>query len=209
MKILTNANPKIAEYEFTTKSPIVGMLDYNGSKIQLIEIPAINSEYYNKGIVNNADVILILVTNINQIEKIKEKLEKARGKQMIIFNKSDLLDKNEKRKTLATLQSKKYDFMVISVKNKENIPELKNKIFQSFGKIRVYTKEPGKKADKERPLILEPDATAKDAAEKILKGLSKTIKEIKIWGPSSKFPGQKIGLKHELKDLDIIEFKTT
>ena len=45
-------------------------------------------------------------------------------------------------------------------------------------------------------------------AEKILKGFSSKIKESKIWGPSSKFPGQQVGLQHELKDLDIVEFKT-
>jgi len=37
---------------------------------------------------------------------------------------------------------------------------------------------------------------------------SNQIKETKIWGPSSKFSGQIIGLKHKLKDLDVVEFKT-
>ncbi|PIZ81667.1 GTP-binding protein, partial [Candidatus Pacearchaeota archaeon CG_4_10_14_0_2_um_filter_30_11] len=46
------------------------------------------------------------------------------------------------------------------------------------------------------------------AAEKILKGFSRKVVETKIWGPSSKFGGQIVGLNHELKDMDIIEFKT-
>lgn len=56
-------------------------------------------------------------------------------------------------------------------------------------------------------MILEPGTDVKKIAGKILKNLS-DLKETKIWGPSSKFPGQKVGLKHELKDLDVVEFRT-
>ena len=55
---------------------------------------------------------------------------------------------------------------------------------------------------------MKKDSTVYDVAEKILKGFSKTVAETKIWGPSSKFAGQKVGLKHKLKDLDVVEFKT-
>ena len=55
---------------------------------------------------------------------------------------------------------------------------------------------------------MNPDSTLKNVAEKILKGFSEKVRETKIWGPSSKFPGQKIGLKHKLKDLDVVEFRT-
>jgi uncharacterized protein len=57
-------------------------------------------------------------------------------------------------------------------------------------------------------MIIKKDSTFKDATEKILKGISKKIKRARIWGPSSKFGGQVIGLEHVLKDKDIIEFQT-
>ena len=206
LKILTNSEPEIADYNFTTKFPIVGMMNYSGTNIQLIEIPAIESDYYNKGLVNTADTILILIDKIEQIKKIQENIEKAHGKQIIVFNKTDKLTKQELRKIEARLQSKRYNFVLISTKTKEGIEELKNKIFQSFDKIRIYTKEP-RKEKSPKPMILNPGSTIKDVAEKILKGFSSKVKESKIWGPSSKFPGQKVGLQHKLKDLDVIEFK--
>jgi uncharacterized protein len=208
LQILTNAISEVGDYPFKTKKPIVGMMNYYGTRIQIIEIPSIESEYYDRGIVNNADVILILITKIEQIDLIKKELDKARGKIIIVFNKIDLLGDNEKRKVYSTFQSKKYNFILISIKNQENIKELKDKIFSNFNKIRVYTKEPGKEVNKERPLILEPNSSVQDAAKQIIRNFSNSIKEIKIWGPSSKFSGQKVGLKHKLKDLDIIEFKT-
>ena len=126
------------------------MMPYGSTQVQLIEIPAIDSDFYDKGTVYTADSVLLLI---------------------------------------------------------QNIEELKEKIFKSFNKIRVYTKEP-KKEKSNNPIILEPEANVKEVAEKILKGFSEKVKETKIWGPSSKFPGQKVGLQHKLKDLDIVEFKT-
>ncbi len=208
LSLLTNARPEIADYSFTTKAPVVGMMDYNGVSIQLIEIPAVESEYYDRGVANSADSILILITNLNQIQEIEKELNKFRGKKIIVFNKEDLLSENERRKISATLQSKKYNFVLISVKNKEGIEELKEKIFQSFGKIRVYTKQPNEKQKAKKPIILLPESTVRNVAEKILKGFSSKIKEARIWGPSSKYPGQVVGLVHKVKDLDVVEFKT-
>lgn len=209
ISLLTNAKPEIADYGFTTKIPVVGMMDYNGVSIQLIEIPAVESEYYDRGVVNSADTILILVTDLSQISEIEKKVERASGKKIIVFSKTDLLSENEKRKVSATLKSKfrNYDFILISSKTKENIEQFKEKLFQSFGKIRVYTKEPGK-IKSNKPIILPPESTIKNVAEKILKGFSSKIKETRIWGPSSKYPGQVVGLQHKMKDLDVVEFKT-
>lgn len=206
LSLLTNAKPEIAEHEFTTKFPIIGMMNYGGVLIQLLEIPAIGSEYYDKGLANTADTILILINDLKQIPDIEKILANSNRKKIIIFNSFDN-SKEELRKIEASLQSKKYNFCIINTENRENLEELKEKIFQSFDKIRVYTKEPYKEKSP-KPIILKKDSTAKDVAEKILHGFSNKIKETKIWGPSSKFPGQKVGLNHELKDLDVVEFKT-
>ena len=205
---LTNTSPKIADYSFSTKNPEIGMLDHNEVQIQLIEIPAVESENFDKGLANSADTLLLLVTNLDQIKDLQNILDKAQGKKIIVLNKSDKLSALEKRKASATLQSKKYNFVLISCKTLEGLEDLKEKIFQSFDKIRVFTKEPGKEKSP-KPVILSPGSTVRKIAEKILKGLAPRVKETKIWGPSSKFPGQKVGLNHVLKDLDTVEFKTS
>ena len=227
LKILTNAEPKISETNFTTTEPIVGMMNYATTSIQLVEIPAIFSEYFDKSITYSTDTCLIVINSLEEINEILKEL-KTQGKIIFVFNKIDKLSENEMsenkfstqtnskanlsdRKIQATLKSKykKYKFALISTKTKQGIEELKDKIFQSFDKIRVYTKEPGKEPDKNRPMILDfRKSTIEDVAEKIFKGFSEKIKQIKIWGPSSKFGGQVVGLKHKVKDLDIVEFRT-
>jgi hypothetical protein len=210
LNILTNASPEISKNEnvkFTTKSPIIAMMNYSGVQIQIIENPAFESEYYDKGLTNSADTLLILITDLNQIQEIEKELQFSNTKKIIVFNKSDKLNHQEKRKISANLQSKKYNFVLISTKTLEGIEELKNKVFQSFNKIRIYTKEPGKPVKKDKPVILKSNSTVRDVAEKILHGFSENVKEAKITGPSSKFPNQRVSLNHLVKDLDVVEFK--
>jgi len=203
---LTNTHPKISEIQFTTKTPILGTLDYYGVKIQIIDLPSVESEYFDAGIANTTDTLLIVITQIKDLEQISPFLEKALGNKLIIFNKIDLLNEQEKRKISDSLRSKKLNFIMFSSKTLDNIGELKDKIFSSFNKIRIYTKEPHKQADK-TPVIMNQNSTIKDIAEKIFHGLSEKIKETRVTGPSSKFPNQKVSLSHVLKDKDIVEFR--
>lgn len=203
LKFLTKANPNISSNQFTTKNPLVGMMPFHSTQIQLIENPAIDSDFYDRGLPHTADTLIILVNTLEDIQPILDELTIHKGKRLIIFNNINNLDP---RKIESTLSSKKFDFIITNLDKSEH---LKEKIFSTFNKIRVYTKPstPGNKKSP-RPIIFEPGATVKDVAEKILKGFSEKIKQTKIWGPSSKFPGQVVGLNHKLKDLDIVEFKT-
>ena len=200
---LTNSRPEISPYFFTTKAPVVGMMKYAGTNIQLIEIPAIESEYYDAGLVNTADVVLVVVTRVDDIDKILHVISMAHGKKLIIFNAKDEINE---RRIESTLKSKKLNFCIINTETGKGLEELKEKIFKSFGNIRVFTKEPGKEKS-DNPLVFDSGATVMEVARKIFRGSAK-IRETKIWGPSSKFPGQKVGLNHQLKDMDVIEFRT-
>ncbi len=207
LNALTNAKSGSSSTSFSTTTPKIGMMYYKGAGIQIIENPAIKSEYYDKGLTNTTDTLLINVSSLEEIKEVEQIIEKLDKKRILVFGKSDLLDEREKRKLKSTLQSRRYDFVLFSSVTLEGIEELKEKLLQSFDKIRVYTKEPGMEKSK-RPIILNPESTTKDVAEKILKGFSQKVKETRIWGPSSKFPGQIVGLSHKLKNLDVVEFKT-
>jgi hypothetical protein len=207
-KNLTSLETKISPHEFTTFKPQLGTFNFEDAKIQIIDTPAFPN--HDKNLINGTDTVLLTITNINQIKRAEDYLYRIRGKIILIFNKEDLLKEKEKRKIEATLKSKfkNYNYIFFNDNpSKTKKEELTKKIFETFPIIRVYTKEPKKEASKE-PMILKENSTFEDAAEKILKGMSKKIKRARIWGPSSKFGGQVIGLDHILKDKDIIEFQT-
>ena len=204
LKILTNASPLIADYPFVTKFPLIGALKNDGILFQLIDMPAINFEGFDIGIANTADILLIIVNSLQDIDKIIQSLTRSQAKKIIVFNKVDLLSSEEKRKLEANIKSKKYNFAIISAKTGEGIGELKKKFLENSGVIRIYTKQPGKPIDN-MPVIMPPFSTIQDIARKLFPKTAQ-IKEIKLTGPSSKFANQKVGVDHTLKDKDIVEF---
>ncbi|MEK6890061.1 MAG: GTPase [Nanoarchaeota archaeon] len=207
LKTLTNANPIISEIPFTTRTPEVGMMLHEGIKAQIVDIPSIGSERFDQNITNTANMILIVIEKLDEIEKVQPFIKKATGQKIIVINKSDLLSENELRKLEATLKAKRIQGVIISTYSGYHLKELKDMIISKMHVIRVYTKEPGKPSTK-IPMVLPEGSTLKDIAESILKGFSKKVKETRITGPSSKFANQKVGLTHILKDKDIVEFHT-
>jgi len=208
LKSLTNAQPRIASYGFTTQIPEVGILNYENCQIQIIDLPAIGADSFETGIINTADTALLIIEKLHEISEVEKILEKFKGKKIIVFNKIDLYDETTKRKIQETLKSKRYNFVMISCKTGENMSELKEKIFRSFDKIRIYTKQPQQQEPDNDPMIVTPNTTVADIAKSIFRGKLDLIKRIRIWGPSSKFGGQEVGIKHVLKDKDILEFST-
>ena len=61
-------------------------------------------------------------------------------------------------------------------------------------------KEPTKK-----PIVVERGANVIDIAKKLHSELYKKFKFARMWGPSAKYPGEKVGVSHVLKDGDIVE----
>lgn len=79
------------------------------------------------------------------------------------------------------------------------------KIWSALGLIKVYTKQPGKDKTPE-PLALEEGSTVEDVAFKIHKDFVKKFRFARVWGRSADFPGQRVGLTHELRDEDTVQF---
>jgi len=87
LNLLTNAESKIGSYDFTTTSVIPGVMEYEGCKIQLLDLPGIISgaaEGRGEGrkiisIARVVDLILIMVDagNLSQLNFIKEELHNA------------------------------------------------------------------------------------------------------------------------------------
>jgi len=194
LRALTNANVEVGEYPFTTKTPAMGMMDYEGVKIQLIEIPS-TFDAESMSIARTCDLLLFLLDatkDMAQLDELAALLEKhgMYDKQlMIVINKSD-----EKRPLYG---------VSISAKTGEGLPRMKEYIWKRLRLIRIYTKSPtGAAATK--PLTLPAGSTVDDAVRQVHKQLLKDFKFARVFD-DTRFSGKKVGLEYVLKDRDVLE----
>ncbi len=174
---LTGAHAEVADYPFTTTMPEMGVMDYHGVKIQVVEIPAIVLGFYRTkmgpsflSLIKQADLMVLLFRTPE---------EKA------------LLDK---------------ELMDVAVprliyNQQQDFPDV---IWQHLGLMKVYTKQPGKKRE-EKPLALKRGATVRDVAQIVHKDFLQRFTFARIFGLSVKFAGQMVGLDHLLQDDDTVE----
>ena len=90
----------------------------------------------------------------------------------------------------------------ISVKTGKGLKKLKEEIWKITGLMRVYPSDSGD------PMILKEGSTVEDFARKVHKKVLKNFRKSIINGPSAKFPDQRVGLDHELKDKDTVKIIT-
>jgi len=97
------------------------------------------------------------------------------------------------------------EVLVISAKNDNGLGSvIGEKLFKSLDITRVYTKEPGREPAKE-PIVVKGSITVGELARIIHNDFYKRFKYARIWGPSAKFPNEKVGLDRELSDNTIIQ----
>ena len=154
--------------------------------------------------ISNAHVIFYdNVTDDEFIDVIRD--NKIYVKMFILLNKIDAVPKNKIEIFLNYLKKKNYDFMTISAKDEIHIDELRDKILDTIGFIRIYTKPIGKNADLNEPVIMRKGDYITDLCKKLHKSFQENFSFAKVWGKSARFPGQQKNLDHKLMDKDIIE----
>ena len=150
---LTRAKPKIASYPFTTINPNLGVAYYNNKEVTLADIPGL-VEGAHKGIglgdkflrhIERCKILLHLidVTEKNLAEnyqKIRSELKSydlslSKKKEIIYFNKSDLVKKKILKEKLDIFSGKiKKRYKIISVFKKDDIQTIKKTLITNVNK---------------------------------------------------------------------------
>ena len=92
----------------------------------------------------------------------------------------------------------------VSSVTRRGFDDLGVRTFAALGVMRIYTKQPGKEADRARPFTLPVGSTVADLAKTIHNDIAATLKFARVWGHSA-FDGQPAGETHVLQDGDVVE----
>jgi len=293
LKSLTNAQPVVATYDYTTQRPVPGMLPYQDIQLQLVELPApqVNQsgafEIQPEAIdlIRNSDgLVLVLDLSKNPtkqlhgviaaLEEVRISIQRSSTRVEVVREKGsgeiriatsgaqtscdpgqirDLLHSYGIRNALvriygdaslgdiedAILENVTVYKPSLIVGNKLDLPgarelsiefekqtgqsmtvtftscltgkgltRIGDRLFHCLGIIRVYTKEPSQQRPSEHPFVVRAGTTVGELARSIHTDLANKYRYSRIWGPTSKFAGERVGPEHMLGDQDVVEIHT-
>jgi ribosome-interacting GTPase 1 len=227
---LTRAQPTIAEYPFATTHPQPGMMQFEDVQIQLVDLPPVTGEHMDSwlpNVVQGADTALLLADpsapgTLAGIEEICERMaavhvplvgelpEDSDPREMplpalLVVTKVDAVDSGDVE-VLEELYGEQYPVVRFSAEGRIGHQELKLSLWKTLQLVRVYTKKPGKKADRSDPFVLHAGSTVLDLAERIHRDLAERLAYAKVWG--GKIDGQRVARDFEFRDRDVVELAT-
>jgi ribosome-interacting GTPase 1 len=134
----------------------------------------------------------------------EDDLFRVRLPTLLVANKRDLDPDPDEVKVLEELLGIRYPALAVSATRGDNLGELAPFLFRALGIVRVYSKVPGKPADKERPFTLRAGGRVIDVARLVHQDVAATLKYARLWG-SGEFDGQQVGPEHRVADGDVLE----
>ena len=144
---ITNANPKIANYHFTTLNPNLGVASYDDKEITIADIPGlVEGAHKGTGLgiqflkhiercksllhmidVTNDDLKKSYKQIKNELKKYSTKLSKK--KELVVLNKVDLIDNNELKKIIKEFsKNTKSEVITLSTLEKRSVSQIKAKL---------------------------------------------------------------------------------
>ena len=144
---ITNATPKIANYEFTTLNPNLGVASYDNREITIADIPGlIEGAHEGTGLgtkflkhIERCKSILHLIDitneNLNKsYNQVKNELKNyssqlMKKKELIVLNKTDLMNEETTKKIVKEFsKNKNCEVLTLSTIKKESVSKIKAKL---------------------------------------------------------------------------------
>jgi ribosome-interacting GTPase 1 len=102
------------------------------------------------------------------------------------------------------LSGLRYQAIAVSATSGEGLEHIAPWLFTQLAIVRVYTKTPGRPADRGRPFTVRRGQTVYDVAVLVHKEIAQSLKYARLWR-GREFNGQQVGRDHAVADADIIE----
>ena len=226
---LTKATPTVAPYPFTTREPIPGMMEFEDVRVQLVDLPPITADHYEGFITDvtraaDAAVLFLDLADddgpaasqavLDRLKTARRNLVPARPDDddptvyslptFLLFTKADDEAADIRLEMAKEWLGDRFPSLIVSAERGDGLAELKEMLFRILGVMRIYTKQPGKPAEKDSPFTCPLGSTVAEFAGYVHDDFEEKVKSARVWG-SGAFDGQTVGREHALRENDIVE----
>jgi uncharacterized protein len=214
LQALSSVQIKTGDYAFTTTRPVPALTRIGGVLVQLVEIPGLiggASEGRGGGrallgVLRTADAMVLCHeagAAADELEAVRAELDAAGIELPAILAATKVDDAPPGAVERVSRAFPRLEVVGVSVLDDETLAELRDAIWRLTGLIRVFLRHAGETDDE--PVALRPPVTVADVADRIHHELADTCRGALVWGPSARFPGQRVGRGHAVADGDVVE----
>jgi small GTP-binding protein len=203
LQALSNVQIKTGDYAFTTTRPVPALTRIRRVLVQLVEIPGLIEGANDDrgggrallGVLRNADAIVFchaVDRPLEELEVVRREVSRARIERPAIVAAT-------KADEAPPFGYPELEVVPISVLDDESVERFRNRLWALTGLVRIFLRDGGD------PVALRPPVTVAGVADTIHHDLQAACTGARIWGPSARFPGQRVGWSHTLLDGDSVE----
>ncbi len=214
LQVLSNVQIRTGDYAFTTIRPVPALTRVNGVLVQLVEVPGLIAGANEDrgggrgliGVIRTADDVVLCHDPTLGPDPLLGVLAELQGAgvprpRLLVATKSD----EARPEAIDALRAACGDMTVltVSVLDEDSLSVLRQALWNLTGLIRIYLRR-GDHVEGE-PKAFEPPVVVVDVADAIHHDLAARCAGARVWGPSARFLGQRVGRDHVLVDGDVVE----
>jgi ribosome-interacting GTPase 1 len=214
LQALSAIQIRTGDFAFTTLRPVPALTRIGGVLVQLVEIPGLIGGAADDrgggrallGVLRSADAIVWCGRAGSPPSLLREVIDEVsmagiEAPSFVAVTRADEVDGDPCASYAAAFPNRRV--LGVSVLDDGALEALREAVWSLTGLIRVRLRLDGD-VD-EDPLAIPPGSTVADVADRVHHDLGAQAVGARVWGPSSRFDGQRVGRDHEVLDGDVVE----
>lgn len=214
LQALSEIQIKTGDYPFTTLRPIPALTRIGGVLVQLVEIPGLIEGASDDrgggrallGVLRSADAIVYCARadgDPAELAVVRAEVDLAGIDKptFLAATRADEAGTGALERLIGAFPD--LELIPVSVIDEASLEAFRAAVWRLTGLIRVRLRSGGHV--EQEPVALAPGATVTDIADLVHHGLAESFSGARIWGPSARFDGQRVGRDHAVQDGDVVE----
>lgn len=213
LQALSDIQIRTGDFAFTTTRPVGAVTRIRGVPVQLVEIPGLirgaaqgrGGARALLGVLRGCDAMVLCHAAgrpTDELLAVTSELDQAGIylPAVVAVTRSDE-DAGTDLSEMEHVTGR--EVLAVSILDEASLDQFRASVWRLTGLIRIALRAQGAEAD--AVMAFRPPITVATVADAIHHDLGRTCVGGRVWGPSARFPGQRVGRDHQLGDGDELE----